>query len=384
MKIRRLNRRARAEFVLDYYAGGKRVRRWFKSRAAAEGEASALKEQKRTCGEAWIDLDPAERSDLMLLHSEARAKGVTLRQVWTAYLSGKLDAEPLQRRSLRQAIEETVAAKTGENLRDRYVSELENYLQTFASGREELPVDRVTVADVEQWFELRGEALTMRRSNLGRLSAMFDVAWRRGYIRENPCLRITPPKVDLRPPVILTPAEAKRLLETCRKDKPRLVPWLVLGLFAGVRPEELEKLRWADVDLTNGVVTIDAAASKTRRRRTVPLVHRVENLEGKRKTLVEFSPALQWLKLCRVGKPAELITPPKSTLRRDRADLRQAAGVQWQHDLLRHTSASYLLTLLGDAAKVANFFGHSVRILEANYKNLVAVPDSRLFWSLKP
>src|SRR5689334_17263372 len=62
MKIRRLNRRDRAEWVLDYYEAGKRIRRWFRSKALAEAEADALKDQKRTCGEAWTDLSPADRS----------------------------------------------------------------------------------------------------------------------------------------------------------------------------------------------------------------------------------------------------------------------------------------------------------------------------------
>ena len=36
------------------------------------------------------------------------------------------------RRTLREAITETITAKTGENLRERYVAELENYLDKFA------------------------------------------------------------------------------------------------------------------------------------------------------------------------------------------------------------------------------------------------------------
>jgi len=50
MKVRKLTRRARVEFVMDYTAAGKRIRRWFRSRAAAEADLGAVKDQIRNYG----------------------------------------------------------------------------------------------------------------------------------------------------------------------------------------------------------------------------------------------------------------------------------------------------------------------------------------------
>ena len=75
----------------------------------------ALKEQKRICGEAWTELSPAERSDLMLIHAEAKKEHVSIRDLWTMFRTGKLDNSPAQRRTLAEAITETVAAKMAEN-----------------------------------------------------------------------------------------------------------------------------------------------------------------------------------------------------------------------------------------------------------------------------
>jgi hypothetical protein len=36
-------------------------------------------------------------------------------------------------------------------------------------------VDRIGVAEINQWFADRGEAISTRKSNLGRLGSMFDV-----------------------------------------------------------------------------------------------------------------------------------------------------------------------------------------------------------------
>ncbi|MGA3266367.1 MAG: tyrosine-type recombinase/integrase [Verrucomicrobiota bacterium] len=372
MKVRKLDRRKngrnRIEWVLDRYEGAKRIRKWFLSKAEAEAAGDELKQQHKHAGKSWLELTPEERNDLMLVFADAKRENVTLRQVWEAYKTGKLDAAPAQRRTLKQAVEETILAKTAENLRERYVGELENYLGKFAAGRQEMFIDRVTVADVEQWFDLRGEALSTRKSNLGRLSAMFDVCWRRGYVKENICLKITPPKLDEKIPAILTVEQAKQLLRECRKSHRRLVAWLTLGMFTGIRPEEVEKLKWSDVDLKQKRVRVDAAASKVRRRRTVPL-----NLT-----------ACAWLKTCRQGKPDDPITPETTTLRRHRRALRDATGIEWVQDILRHTAASYLLQQHQDAPLVAHWLGNSARILESKYKNIVTPQECKQFWALTP
>jgi hypothetical protein len=179
MKIRKLDRRKlgykNVEWVLDYYEAKKRIRKWYKSKGDAETAADEVKQQHKHAGKSWLELTPEERNDLMIVFAEAKRENLTLRVIWQAYKTGKLDAAPMQRRTLKQAIEETILARTAENLRERYVTELEKYLDKFAEGRSEMFVDRVTVADIEQWFDKRGEALSTRKSNLGRLSSMFDM-----------------------------------------------------------------------------------------------------------------------------------------------------------------------------------------------------------------
>lgn len=372
MKVRKLDRtakgRRRIEWVLDYYEGPRRVRQWHRSKAAAEAAADQIKHQHRQAGQAWIDLSPEERNDLMALVGEAKRENVTLRAVWQSHRDGKLNAVPQNRKTLRQALSETVTAKEGENLRPRYLVELENYLEKFIAGREEQFIDRITVAEIEKWFDGRGEALSTRRSNLGRLSAMFDVCWRRNYIPENPCLKVTVPKLDQKPPAILTPEEADKLLSVCRSSYPKMLPWLALGLFAGVRPEEVEKLTWGDVDMTQGQVKVAAETSKTRTRRIVPL----------------HATAMSWLKVCKPGNPSSPIAPGKTALRRWRRKLKEAAQIEWVQDILRHTAASYLMQLHQDAPRVAFWLGNSPRILLTKYNNVVTPDQCKAFWALTP
>jgi integrase len=371
MKIRRLPpdpRYKRVQWMLDFYEGPKRIRKFFKSKAEAEAEAGEKKEQHKHTGQSWLELAPEERSDLMHVVAESRERKVTIRQVWEAYKNGKLDAMPLQRLTLQAAITETIKWRRGENLRERYLKELEAYLKKFATGRNDMFIDQVGVEAIQQWFSGRTEALSTKRANIGRLGSMFDVAWKQGVIKENPCLKLPTVKLRQGPPQIFTPDQAAKILRIARLKTPALLPYIVFGMFAGVRPEEMEKLTWGDVDATHGTITIDAASSKTSRRRRVTL----------------HATAQEWLKVCKSGKADALIVPAKVTLRRYRRKIRDASEIEWGQDILRHTAGSYLLALHNNAHEVSNMLGNSARILERHYKDLVNETDCQKFWGLTP
>jgi integrase len=268
---------------------------------------------------------------------------------------------------LGECIEETLVAKRQAQRRASYLGSLEQYLRAFASGRERKRIDEMTVADIERWFASRHEAPVTRASNLGRLSAMFDLAWRRGYIIENPCRRVERVHVEAKPPVILTIRQAAKVLIHIKRRQPRGLAWFALALMAGVRPEECDRLSWGDVDLDRGIVTVDAAASKVRQRR-----------------IVHLQPAaVAWLRLAG-GLGAELPLP-HVTRRRYLRDLRDRLGWKaWPQDILRHTCASYLMALWQDAGRVAAELGSSPGILLRHYRELVRREDAERFWRLIP
>lgn len=374
MKVRRLDRTEtdprykRIEWLLDYYEGPKRIRKWYKSKAQAEAAAAEIKSQHKQTGQSWIELSPEQRNELMAIYAEAAREKISLRTVWEAYKSGKLDAAPMQRRTLAQAITETMEAKRTENLRERYLGDLENYLNRFASGRAEMFIDKLGVADIEQWFSGRGEALTTRKSNLGRLGSMFDVCFRRGYIRDNPILRISSPKIDHASPERFTAAEAKLLLQEARR-RPASLGYFVLAMFAGIRPEELQLLKWSCVDLKAKLVRIEGVQSKVRHHRDVPL----------------HDTCVAWLKTIKTTKrkPDAMIAPPNVTLRRHRRALREKLG-KWPQDVLRHTAASFLVELHTKKELVAKWLGNSERTLDRNYLSKITPAECKAFWNLTP
>ncbi|MBI5802071.1 MAG: phage integrase SAM-like domain-containing protein, partial [Verrucomicrobia bacterium] len=137
-----------------------------------------------------------------------------------------------------KCIDSVIEAKRAANRTARYVKSLGYYLRQFAAGREDKPLADFTSEHVEAWM-VRYSSHYTRQTWLNRLSALFAFAVRRGYITANPCDRLDRVTVDKKPPQILSPAQSQQLLAQC----PTVMrPYVVLGMFAGIRPEEIERL----------------------------------------------------------------------------------------------------------------------------------------------
>lgn len=266
---------------------------------------------------------------------------------------------------ISKVIADCLASKATANLRSEYIRSLRFYLEGFARGRERMPITAVNLEIIEKWFAGRKETPSSRRSNIGRLSSLFSYAWRRGFVKENPCRRLERIRVDPKPPRILTPLEARTILHYMAKDGRRRwrLPQIALGLFAGIRPTELTRLHWRDIDLTKQLVRIDASASKIRRRRIVPLSDN----------------CVSWLRLC---KPH---TKPLGAKRwKWIRNLERGTGIKWDKDILRHSAASYLLSQHEDVGRVARWLGNSPDILLNHYAELVCAQDALAFWKITP
>ena len=369
MKITTETVRGTAKFVLDMGTfQGRRQRKYFDTEAKAAQAKRKAEQDQRAGGQWWAALPVQEKDSFIMVLKEIRAAGLSVRGVWEGFRAGSPASSDgsIQTRSLKEAIAECVQSKRQANRREIYIENLEDRLNEFARGREETPVHRITVQDVSQWVFVPGQKPVTILTRRKRLSALFEFCLRRGYATTNPCARVEAPAVDYQPPLILSPKQTAQALRLAKAELPQVVPYLALGLFAGIRPAELDRLGWEAMDLERAIVTVDAAASKVRQRRIV-------NLEPV---------AVEWLKLAR-----DSISLPLPHAGRQRA-LRKLLPVlgfaQWPTDLLRHTAASYLLAKYQDAGKVALQLGNSPGVLMRHYRELVPREDAEAFFKLTP
>ena len=140
---------------------------------------------------------------------------------------------------------------------------------------------------------------------------------------------------------------------------PGMIPYLALGLFAGVRPLEIERLTWDDV--LDEYIEITAAKAKTRQRRLVSLS---DNLKV-------------WLAL---GGDLPIMNKRKRLAR-----LLKIAQLTWQPDVMRHSFASYHLAFHQSADKTAFELGHrDSKMLFAHYRELVTKEAAQSYWDIRP
>jgi integrase/recombinase XerD len=103
---------------------------------------------------------------------------------------------------------------------------------------------------------------------------LFSFGVKNKWVKENPAKEVTrlKEKLDIE---TLTPPQMARLLVACEvlPDPAAGImrAYLALAGFAGIRPEELHRLDWADVNLAESSAFIRADVSKVGEARHVPL-----------------------------------------------------------------------------------------------------------------
>jgi integrase len=153
------------------------------------------------------------------------------------------------------------------------------------------------------------------------------------------------------------------------------VPHIVLGLFCAIRPTELARLSWDDMDLEAETVTIGSRLAKMRQRRIVEIP----------KNAVAF-----------LAPHMAVQTPMKGkNWRRDFDKVKGLAGYggrsrggtvlkEWPPDVMRHTGISYHLAAHQHEGKTAAWAGNSPDVIQRHYKGLVKARESTEFWSILP
>ena len=273
---------------------------------------------------------------------------------------------------ISDAVRDFLVSKTQSGRRAIYVQSLRDYMRIFIRGREQKRIGEFTMIDIEQWFAARSECPASRNSNIGRLSALFNWAWRRGYLMQNPCSKIEPMLVETSPPEILSVEQCKTALRWTAEKEPRFLAWLTLALLVGLRPEsEADIITWEDIHLDRSIIRIDGSKTKTRRHRLIDLGM--------------MPRAVVWLQLAKDLNGCEELPTVHMARRRYIKRLQDRLGLpEWPQDLLRHTAASYLFARHQDAGLVATFLGNSASVLLRRYRALVERRDAEKFLDIWP
>jgi len=147
-------------------------------------------------------------------------------------------------------------------------------LEGFKSFWGDLPLQKIDYLTLRKYLAILKEKNLQARTIARRLSTLrsfFKFLTREGYIKTNPILSVSSPKLDKHLPLFLTESEAAHLIEAAAsKDERGLRDRAVLETFysTGIRIAELSGLNIADVDVIGGIIKV---MGKGKKERIVPI-----------------------------------------------------------------------------------------------------------------
>jgi len=354
----------RYKFVVRGKIGGRWKRKYFAKKNEAETYAEfkniELVNQGREGAEfpSWLRVMAEHCNELL------KARGKTIRDATEHFLAVLEAAE--KSCTVPQLVEELLKTKRADGVTEKYLADLKHRLGRFASDFEGRMVASITGPQIQDWLHAL-KLSPVSRNNFRRvLIVAFNHAIFRGYFAgKNPAETTAKAKEVNSPVGILTVKETAALLNAATEET---LPYFAIGCFAGLRPAELSRLDWKDIDLESGLIEVTAKKSKTASRR-----------------FVTIQPNLaEWLAPYRLNKGGP-ISPINE--RKKLHFIRVAAGVakSWPHDAMRHSFASYHLAHFKNDAALALQMGHTdTGMIYANYRELVKPKDAALFWSITP
>ena len=209
----------------------------------------------------------------------------SLRQLLDEVESGQHQHPDAGSRTFAELLDEWLALKAAADRSPttiaRYRSSIERQLKPALGDRRLDRLDTKAFDDLYRTLAARLSPATIMKTHLVARAAL-DRAVRWGWIIRNPSINAEPPTVHrpmIRPP---TPEGFGRLLEIAERDDPTFAVMLRVAGSTGARRGELCALRWSDIDLDGGMITIERAvivvdggvqerSTKTHNRRAVAL-----------------------------------------------------------------------------------------------------------------
>jgi integrase len=257
-------------------------------------------------------------------------------------------------------------------LRERTLYDKENRLKSFAESHGAKNIGAVTKADVEAWLDATGAAGRNLRNYKTTIQGFFN--WSESQIEgyQNTVAKYPQDESkDIEPAEIVTPKEAGDVLHMIEKRSPKAALVLALGLFAGLRTDEIigkAGLKWADVDFENRQIFVQPSQAKTRRLRKVTIT---DNL-------------LSWLKKYRKEKGR--IGCGEDVFYSHRMAACESLRIDWPKNGARHSFGTYYARLKGvhAAAEVMGHIGGIAMFTEFYEGKPITMSDATRYFRIEP
>ena len=262
--------------------------------------------------------------------------------------------------------------KTKDNLRLR--------VKHFVNRVSNLRVTDVLPDHIEHYLAQLNVTPNSKDAYCRAISSFFSwcMKGKRHWCINNPCYAVEIEGLtddDDREPVVWAVKECAALLRAAEKfENGRLVPYVALCLFGGLRPFETARLTWDQVNLADGEIRLKGTQTKT----------------GKGRIVVICKTLKAWLSQYR--KSGDIYRPKyEYDLKKLRASIGYGSKSEeqpelkpWVPDVLRHTAISHYFRATGSYGRTAEQFGNSESIIKKHYQGRVTSEETKRFYALRP
>jgi len=363
---RQKNRSGQYSYYVDLRAvGGGRPAYSTEQEAKARAEQARI--QKGNEGVAAFSLPDFVRVDAARAYQILAPHNVTILEAARYYDKHVLayKSAPPVKEIVNLYIDEAIA----NNRRPKTISDLKSrLLNGFATDFGERKLSEITSDELREWVTDDGWEPQTRINYLTKISQLYIFAMNRQnkWVDSNITELISRPDVDETIPQVYSVEEAERLL--LNAEEFNLLPYVAIGLFAGVRMTEMMRLDSKDINFDTKTIRIGPDVAKKRSQR-----------------MIDMEPALlAWLEPYK-EKLKEGFDITGSNFQRDRNGLVESAGlVEWKPNGLRHTYGTNHLAMFRDDGETAHQMGNSIEVVHKHYKGLVSKEIAEQFWNLRP
>jgi integrase len=363
-RIATVTKNGKTMIMVDARHNGRGTRRFFSSATKAEGWAQQQRITRKNEGLEGVRVPERLRVEAAEAAARLKPHGATITDAVNFFLK---HAKPAGgQKKLCDLVGEFVAAKRAAGRREEYLRIQSSVLGLLVKALPDLHAHEVTSTHVTEWLDSRAKTLRTRSNYQNDVRNLFGYAIKHGFASRNPVDQMEPITLDDKAVEILTPEQAGLLLNAAVSKGGSMVPFVAIGLFAGLRTREIAVLDWKDVSLAEKTIVVLAAKTKTRARRTVELP---ENL-------------VSWL--TPYAQKSGPVTPEKYRSRFE--EVRKAAGVTpWPRNAMRHSAASYHYALHKNESLTQAMLGHeSGDMLIKNYKEIVKPSAAVAYFKIMP
>lgn len=365
--------------------GGGRIRKQCSTLKEAKKYAQEQFNGSKTEGQSFFKISEDERLQFAYFLPKLRDAGITIHEAVEHALR---TLRPVGGdRTIDQIVQELIDSKQKRYERDdiseRTYRDFRHRATAFADefkGTLAAEFQMTGNEGIKEWLiEMEVEPRTTQ-NYLNITAEVLKYAKQKRYMLYNPLELLTDAeRKELcgsgkpKEPHILTVQESRKLINTAHETESELglLGAVVMGLFCGIRTEEIKRLEWSAVKLDENIVTIGADIAKKRRIRHVTIPQN----------------ARQWLLEMGQRTGPVVKNDHYNHYQKRFKKMRMKAGFEaWHANSMRHSFGSYHFALHGNSIETSRELGHKTNddVLFDHYRALATKLQGKEYFSIVP